>query len=236
LDATINSAYPWGRSFDEYRRMFRLTDEDLGRRILGCADGPASFNTKMHRLGRRVVSCDPLYRYGTDEIRARIDVVYPRLVALTEKERGRFVWDVIRSPEELGRVRMAAMQEFLGDYESGRRAGRYVTGALPQLPFGDTSFDLALCSHFLFLYSEELSLDYHLRSVLELCRVADEVRVFPLLDMKGTPSRHVGPVLEALRSRGRDARLERVPYEFQKGGDEMMRVAATGRGGSVHQN
>src|SRR6478672_2260093 len=73
---TINSAYPWGRSFDEYRRMFRLSEEDLSRPggILGCADGPAAFNAAMRAMGRRrVVSCDPLYQFGADEIRARIE-------------------------------------------------------------------------------------------------------------------------------------------------------------------
>jgi hypothetical protein len=178
----------------------------------------------MHRLGRRVVSCDPLYRYGADQIRARVNAVCPELVETAARERHRFVWDVIRSPEELGRVRMAAMREFLDDYESGRRAGRYVVAGLPQLPFADRSFDRALCSHFLFLYSDELSLDYHRRSVLELCRVAGEVRIFPLLDMKGKPSGHVGPVLEELRGRG-EARVERVPYEFQKGGNQMLSVS-----------
>jgi methyltransferase family protein len=153
--------------------------------------------------------------------------VYPKLVETAARQRHRFVWNVIRSPEELGRVRMAAMGEFLDDYEAGRRAGRYVPAALPQLPFADGSFDLALCSHFLFLYSGELSLDYHRRSVLELCRVAGEVRIFPLLDMKGKPSGHLAPVMEALRGRGLEARVERVPYEFQKGGDEMLRIAGS---------
>jgi len=40
------SAVPWGRSFDEYQRMFHLTGKDLRRRILGCADGPASFDAE----------------------------------------------------------------------------------------------------------------------------------------------------------------------------------------------
>ena len=49
----------WGRSFDEYVRMFSLTDSDLGKRFLGCGDGPASFNASMHTQGRAVVSVDP---------------------------------------------------------------------------------------------------------------------------------------------------------------------------------
>ena len=40
----LDQVVPWGRSFDEYRRMFALTDADLSRVILGCGDGPASFN------------------------------------------------------------------------------------------------------------------------------------------------------------------------------------------------
>ena len=37
----LSEVIPWGRSFEEYRRMFALTDENLAERILGCGDGPA---------------------------------------------------------------------------------------------------------------------------------------------------------------------------------------------------
>src|SRR5215813_10336341 len=69
LDAVV----PWGRTFEEYRLMFALSEEDLRGRILGCADGPASFNAEAHRRGYRVVSCDPLYRFDRQQIRRRID-------------------------------------------------------------------------------------------------------------------------------------------------------------------
>ncbi len=210
--------------------MFRLSDDDLNRRILGCADGPAGFNAEMNRLGHRVISCDPLYQFGAAEIRGRIEAVYPKMVELTTRERHRFVWDGIGSPEELARVRMAAMEEFLGDYEAGKQEGRYVTAELPALPFTDQAFDVALSSHFLFLYSDELSAADHVRGVMELCRAAGEVRIFPLLDMRGERSRHVGPVMEAVKRLGLEGRLERVPYEFQKGGNEMMRIV---RGGEI---
>jgi len=221
---TINDAYPWGRSFDEYRRMFSLTNEDLQRRIIGCADGPAAFNAQMHRRGRRVVSCDPLYAFSAAEIRARIDETAPKLVALAREAADRFVWDRIASPEEMGRIRCAAMDEFLADYDAGRRDGRYVERSLPELGFADDAFDLALCSHFLLLYSDELSFDFHRDGVIEMCRVAREARIFPLLDMHGERSRHLPGLLDALRSAGLHANAERVDYEFQRGGDEMLRV------------
>src|SRR5579862_3438601 len=72
-DFTIDSVYPWGRSFAEYIAMFGLSDDDLCRRIIGCADGPASFNAEMSRRGSSVVSCDPLYQFSVDQIRGRIE-------------------------------------------------------------------------------------------------------------------------------------------------------------------
>ena len=42
----------------EYRRLFALTDEDLAGRILGCGDGPASFNAEATAGGHAAASCD----------------------------------------------------------------------------------------------------------------------------------------------------------------------------------
>jgi hypothetical protein len=110
-------AVPWGRSFNEYQRMFHLTRGDLRRSILGCADGPASFNAQMSRQGNRVVSCDPLYQLTTDQIGQRIDATYEGVIGQTRLNQEKFVWDLITSPDELGRLRFEAMCDFLGDYE-----------------------------------------------------------------------------------------------------------------------
>jgi hypothetical protein len=119
---------------------------------------------------------------------------------------------------------MAAMHEFLADYAAPCQDKRYVAASLPALPFANGSFDLTICSHFLFLYGEELSFEFHLRSVLELCRVSAEVRIFPLLNLQGGTSRHVKPIVAELSRRELPASIERVPYEFQRGGNEMMRI------------
>lgn len=222
--ATINGAYPWGRSFEEYGRMFALTEADLRGRIIGCADGPAAFNAAMARRGVRVVSCDPLYAFPGDEIRERIAETREHIVEAARDEADRFVWDRISSPEDLARVRMAAMDEFLADYDAGRRAGRYLATSLPSLDLPDDGFDLALCSHFLLLYSRDLTLEFHVSAVREMCRVATEARIFPLLDKEGRRSQHLDPLVAALHAAGWAAHVERVDYEFQRGGNEMLRV------------
>jgi hypothetical protein len=83
---TLNKVVPWGRSFDEYRRMFALTDEDLQRRILGCADGPAGFNAEATRLGARVISSDPLYDFSVDQIRERIAATAEDILGTNETQ------------------------------------------------------------------------------------------------------------------------------------------------------
>jgi hypothetical protein len=121
------------------------------------------------------------------------------------------------------------MRRFLEDFPAGLEAGRYVGGALPDLPFRHGQFQLALCSHFLFLYGEQLDFEFHLRSVLALCAVARQVRIFPLTELGSKPSRHVGRVMSALRDLGFDAQRVRVDYEFQRGANEMLTIKRPGR-------
>jgi hypothetical protein len=224
----LDQIVPWGRSFGEYRRMFALSARDLRRSILGVADGPASFNAELSAAGGRVVSIDPLYVFSAARIQARFEAVFPQVLAATRATADSFRWDDIPSIEELGRRRRQAVSTFLADYEQGRREGRYVAGGLPRLPLAEGAFDLALCSHYLFTYSERLDAQAHAAAILELCRVADEARVFPLVDMfAGGRSRRLEAVVPRLEAEGLHVRIEHVPYEFQRGGNEML-VAARG--------
>ncbi len=227
----LSQVLPWGRSMAEYVGMFALSGRDLGKRILGCADGPASFNAEMTKHGHQVISCDPVYVFSRHELRQRFDSTFATIMGQMSAIRENFVWDTIPSIEALGAIRMAAMDDFLHDFAPGARDSRYVVSALPHLAFADNSFDLALCSNFLFLYSEQLGEAYHHAALYELCRVASEVRVFPLLNLEGQVSPHLGPVLTSLRSKGFHAAIRSVPYEFLKGANEML--IAAGEGGST---
>jgi SAM-dependent methyltransferase len=215
---------PWGRSFDEYVRMFNLTSADLKRKILGCGDGPASFNAELTERGGNITSVDPIYYFSADQIRQKISETYDDIIGQTRKNRDQFVWQEIGSVEELGRIRMSAMAKFLKDFPEGMMQKRYIPGELPSLPFGEKEFDLALCSHLLFLYTDNLSLEFHLRSLEELCRVSNEVRIFPLLDVNANRSPYVDHVVEFLRAGKRDVTEVKVAYEFQKGGNTMLKI------------
>jgi len=223
----LDRIVPWGRSYDEYVSMFSLTKDDLDLNILGCADGPSSFNCGLTKREGHIISADPLYQYTEEQIAQRIKDTRNEVLDQTRKNGHEFVWSTIRSVEELGRIRMAAMEEFLGDYEEGLEKGRYVAESLPILSFDDEQFQLALCSHFLFLYSEHLNLDFHLNSLYEMCRVAYEVRIFPLLQLGSKPSPYVGPVVKNMEERGYKAEIVEVEYEFQRGGNKMLKIRKT---------
>ena len=221
---SIDRVVPWGRSAVEYRAMFGLDASDLDGRILGCGDGPASFNAEMSAQGHAVVSVDPLYGVSRAAIERRVEETFDEVMDQMRRNAEEFVWTHVQSVDELGRRRMAAMRRFMADYPQGRVEGRYVEASLPELPFDDGTFALALSSHLLFLYSEQFDLAFHIRALDEMLRVAAEVRVFPLLQIGGTPSAHVEGVVDAFGSRGADATVEPVPYEFQRGGNRMLRL------------
>jgi hypothetical protein len=221
---TLDAVVPWGRSMEEYVAMFELSARELDSKILGCADGPASFNAEMSAQGRRIVSVDPLYQFSGAEIRRRIEATYPTMMEQLCENLDHYVWTRIPSPEALGELRMRAMEEFLADYSRGREEGRYLAGSLPELPFEDGAFEVALCSHFLFLYSEKLSAEFHGRAIREMLRVAQEVRIFSLLTLGGQPSPHVEVVCRDLRRWDRHFEIKKVDYEFQRGGNQMLRI------------
>jgi hypothetical protein len=165
-----------------------------------------------------------------DEIRGRIAATCDQVLDQTRQHAHEFVWGgAIGSVEELGRLRMRAMEQFAADYDDGKSAGRYVDASLPSLPFADGAFDLALCSHYLFLYSTQVSEALHLAGVREMCRVAAEVRIFPLLSLGGERSPHLAPCLAQLAGSGFEASIERVPYEFRRGANEMLRIVPASR-------
>lgn len=225
MTSPLKEIVPWGRAFDEYRSMFALTEDDLARQILGCADGPASFNAELTARGGSVVSSDPIYAFSASEIRQRIEITAPQIIEYARENADEFVWtETIPDVNALAEHRMQAMERFLSDFEAGCATRRYIAAALPTQPFGDRTFDLALCSHFLFLYSTQLSEAFHIESVRSLLRVAKEVRIFPLLEISARPSRHIEAVTQFLQSAGYRVDIDTVDYEFQRGGNQMMRI------------
>lgn len=201
--------------------MFELTDTDRTLKIAGFGDGPASFNFEATRQGWSVTSFDAIYQFSADELRRRIEQVRDMVMGQMAANEHNYNWHHIHSLAELESVRMAAMAQFLHDYELGKAQKRYICHELPaKLSYADGSFDLGLSSHFLLLYPS-LGYDFHIAAIAEMLRVCREVRIFPIVDLDGNPTELTGRVIRHFE-RTHAVAVKTVPYEFQKGGNQLL--------------
>lgn len=215
---------PWGRNYDEYSKMFNLTDEDLSKKILGCGDGPASFNAEGTEKRFNITSVDPIYCFTKEEIEKRIEETYELVLKQTRENSKNFLWKEFKNVEELAEARMKAMKFFLSDYEKGLKEKRYIQGELPNINFLKNTFDLTLCSHFLFLYSDNLTLEFHIESIEEMLKISKEVRIFPIIDNNLNLSKHYDKVVNYFNNKNFIVQEEEVEYEIQKGGNKMLKI------------
>lgn len=217
----LSGVVPWGRNFEEYRRMFCLSENDLKSKIAGFGDGPACFNRELTERGGSVTSFDLIYQFAKVDIEKRIDEVRVEVMEQMRQNADNYVWTDIRSLDELENVRMSAMRKFLEDYDKGRAEGRYIYHELPnRLPFEDEHFDLGLSSHFLLMYTV-LGYDFHIKAITEMLRVCKEIRIFPIVDLDAEKTDLTNKVIAYFREIFR-VEIVKTDYEFQKGENKML--------------
>ncbi|MBE9046613.1 SAM-dependent methyltransferase [Pleurocapsales cyanobacterium LEGE 10410] len=218
----LEKVVPFGRSFDEYTKMFDLSAKDLQKRILGVGDGPASFNAEGTAKGAKITSIDPIYQFDGREIEQRFDAVVDNIIGQIIATPNNWVWQYHQNPQDLKANRVKALKIFLQDYQRGKQEGRYLAQELPQLNFAKQTYDLALCSHFLFLYSEQCDYDFHLAAIEEMLRVSKEVRIFPLLTLMQETSSYLDGIIAHFNNLGYSTSVVRIPYELQPGANKML--------------
>jgi hypothetical protein len=175
----------WGHQVDEYREMFDLSLSDFDKKILEYGCGPSAVNKELNESSDHVVSCDPLFNLDKSTLNTKVSLVFDHMVDEVQKAKDHFVFSKYGSLEELIAKRKEGMKAFFADYEQGRAEQRYLPVNDYTLPFADFSFDIALSSHYLFADLDEQDIDFNLKIIKELARVAKEVRLFPLIDREG---------------------------------------------------
>jgi hypothetical protein len=218
----LDKVVPFGRSLDEYTKMFNLSSEDLQKNILGVGDGPASFNAEGTVKGYNITSVDPIYQFAGAEIKQRFDAVVDNIIDQIIATPNNWVWSYHQNAQELKASRIKTLGTFLQDYQLGRQENRYQAQELPNLDFADRSYDLALCSHFLFLYSAQCDRDFHVAAIQEMLRVSQEVRIFPLLTLMQETSPYLDFVMDKFSNLGYFVAIVKVPYELQPGANETL--------------
>jgi SAM-dependent methyltransferase len=210
------------RSYAEYVAMFDLDEASLaGARVLDCSAGAADFTAEARARHADAVAVDPAYALARDVLAETARASLDSGNAIAAQHADRFTWTWYGDRAARDRMRRQALARFVVDVTTN--SSRYVAGALPALPFRDASFDLAVCSHLIFTWADQLGQAWHHAALLELVRVAREVRVFPtIVQGAGTPVPFWDALVRELTAGGCHADLRRVPYEFQVGGDHML--------------
>lgn len=57
-----------------------------------------------------------------------------------------------------------------------------------------------------------------------MIRIAREIRIFPLVNVNAEPSWYVEYIKKELVKKSYKISIEKVDYEFQKGGNEMLKI------------
>jgi len=207
-----------GRTFEEYYHMFNL-DDLAGGNILDVASGVSSFCADANRQGFKVTASDKIYSSSPYEIEPKckqdLDIIIKQMPEIADLFN-------FKNIESLKNQREKAYKLFIEDFRKyGTR--RYVPVEYPVTDFGRNQFDISLLSHFLFLYEEHLSYDFHKSTILELLRITTkEIRIFPIVNLKGKKSIFVELLMRDKDFGCLQISINRVRYEFMKNGNEMM--------------
>jgi len=136
-----------------------------------------------------------------------------------------FNFDFYKNIDNHKQHRQNALKLFNIDYDDRK----YFNYELPELEFKDSSFDLLLSSHLLFVYDDRFSYEFHLNTIKEMLRVANRVQIFPLIDFQNSRvneeknfSPYVYRVMEDLVEYS--VSIEEVNFEFQPRGNYQMLI------------
>lgn len=215
-----------GRTYDEYMKIFDLDESILPRgRILDCPAGASSFAAVANRKGFDVTAGDIFYDLAADVLMEKGKKDIRHVFERFDEASHLYVWKYYKNKDEVMLLRRKALDLFIGDFPEGFSRGRYLRAALPHLPFADGEFMLVLSGHFLFLYNDRLDLNFHKACLKELARVcSSEVRIFPLSGLNTKLYPYMDDVFSYLRHEGVKAEIVNVPFEFQKGANQMLKL------------
>ncbi|WP_404406936.1 SAM-dependent methyltransferase [Jeotgalibacillus malaysiensis] len=213
-----------GRTYEEYLDMFLLSEEELkDKKILDCPSGACSFTATGQSRGLDITAADIVYDHSAENLGIKGLEDLQHAMIHMEKAKGNYIWDYFADVSELQKHREKALMTCTQDMKEHHE--RYVPVILPLLPFADQEFDILLSAHFLFTYADCLDFQFHIDTLNELLRVTkEELRIFPLIDLEGNCYEHLDRVIGYLKEKGYAASEVEVPYEFQKGGNSMLRV------------
>jgi len=217
------------RSYEEYVKMFDLTEKDLsGGMVLDVAAGGSSFMAEARERGCQSIAVDPRYDAGVQhwisEAAREIETSTAKLAKIADS----FDWSYYGTLAKHRAGREASLERFAKDVINADETNRYINGKLPELPFYNEQFSLILCSHFMFLYANQFGPEFHEKAILELmriCKPGGQIRIYPLISLHWEPYPALGPLLELIHANGGSAQLLPSKLPFIPGSNHFLKIS-----------
>ncbi len=213
----ISKTFParsWIYNLNDYRQIFGLSEPDLQKKILAYPAGISSVNAELYALGHLIISGDPAYALSLMEMRDYAGKILQENIAAIDKSHQS---SLIAQWEH-------SLELFLVDYETGKKQGRYRAMDLPPFSAVEETFELLLCTDFLFNPPGNSGTAQEMMN--ELCKLAAEVRIFPLPQDKNAVSAELGPLMLALQQRNFGVEIRAVDYPPCHQASAMLRIWA----------
>ncbi len=225
---SLQYTHYWSHTLAEYQAMFNLLDLKPCASILHYRAGSSSLAAELAASQHAVTAVDPFYVNSYTELKEKSLRHFKLAMEEIACFKDQFSWRFFENYQALEEAWQKALELFFADFEEGQQVGRYIAAEPLALPFETGQFDIALSSYSLFNLSAEpkASKEFLLQPIKALCRVAREVRIFPLLDARGEISPLLGPVISQLQQENYSIELKQVSFDFQPGGNAMMCVSA----------
>ena len=218
----LNDIVLIGRTFDEYYKMFNISNINKNERILDVASGVSSFCAEARALGYDVTASDRIYCFSAEEIEEKCSKDLETTMEKMAEVKDLYKWEFFKDIEHLKMHRRKAYKAFIQDYKENLGV-RYANTEYPKNSFKDKEFDIAFVSHFLFMYDEYLDYEVHKQIVKDLTRIASkQVRIFPIVNLKGEKSLFVNKLVKDIDFSNYKIETVKVNYEFVKDGNEML--------------
>ncbi len=212
----------WIYDFSDYQQMYDLTQADFAKAILDFSAGISSFNSAATARGMNVVSVDPAYHLSGADMHSHAVALLHRTISQLEANPTRLQNQSVSMCQKIESLWEKTEKVFLQDYAAGKSQQRYQSIQLPSFPYKTLQFQLALCTDYVFHHA--LSREKVHTILKELARVAEEVRIFPLLDNNGKMPAELGPLMLYFQQKNYGIEVREVPYHTLKGGNAMLRI------------
>ncbi|MFD0620040.1 methylase [Paenibacillus sp. GCM10027629] len=214
------------RSYEEYMRMFALTEADLAQgTILDVAGGASSFTAEVNSRGYTAVAADPIFHYDAAYLARYASEEIETSTAKLTKIQETFDWSFYGDPAQHRDRRIRSSEQFIADYQSN--PSHYIFAKLPELPFDDHTFQHVFCSHFLFLYADQFDYAFHISAIKELirvCAVGGSVLIYPLKSLRWAGYPAMSTMMQEFEQAGHQVSFKSSQLPFIPGSSDFLEI------------